>query len=143
MTPLSKLKALAEGATEPTGYAQDTVTAEELAELLAKNPGPVWFVWGGTVEDSLYVAITGNGPTSEANARFHSVARASVLALAAEVERLRAALEDEYAGWTYAPEQDEVRVCIGCTRIDARSAQRAATWEQIQHLPGCALRSEP
>lgn len=147
MTPaaLAALKALAEGATEPTGYAgwePAEVTGEELAELLAKGTGKVWFVWSGTVEDSLYVAITGNGPTSEANARFHSVARASVLALVAEVERLREALEGEYMGYASAPE-DTTLACIGCIRQDAKSAQRAATWEAIQHLPGCALRGEP
>ena len=66
-----------------------------------------------------------------------------VLALVAEMRRLREALEDEYAGWAYSPEHEEVRVCIGCIRQDAKDAQRAATWEQIQHLPGCALRGEP
>lgn len=42
--------------------------------------------------ESLIAAITGNGPTSEANARFYSCARGAVIELVEEVRGLRARL---------------------------------------------------
>lgn len=135
MTPstLAALKSLAEGATpgpRRTGRLTSwTGDGTPLRRVYTKR------------KDTEFQCL---GPNCDADGEFLVAASPDVvLALVAEVERMREALEDEYAGWAYSPEHEEVRVCIGCTRQDARSAQRAATWEQIQHLPGCALRSEP
>ena len=138
MTPstLAALKALAEGATPGPYRWQTTGFASQAGE-----PAPS--LLGDRGHGVLSCDGPANGP-SEADARYIAAASPDVvLALVAEVERLRAALEDEYAGWAYSPEHEEVRVCIGCIRQDAKAAQRAATWDEIQHLPGCALRSEP
>lgn len=83
---------LAGEATSCTGYhaSDDHMTAEDLELLRSAGSGPLWYVWSGTKEDSLAVAITGNGPTSKANAAFLSCARDVVLGLGEEVIRLRA-----------------------------------------------------
>jgi hypothetical protein len=59
-----------------------------MMECLSHGHGKVFCVAedGG---EARIMAVTGNGPTSEANARFVSVARKAVLALTAEVRRLR------------------------------------------------------
>ena len=78
--------------------------ALQFAESLALSPeGPIYIVYSkGVVSDfdpagviPLYSAITGNGPTSEANAEFYSVARENSIVLIAEVRRLRALLAEQ------------------------------------------------
>lgn len=57
--------------------------------------GPVHAVWFGDSDDSLIVAITGNGPTSEANARHIAWSSPrNVIALIAEVRELRSKLAE-------------------------------------------------
>ena len=48
--------------------------------------------WWAADDTTLYTALTGNGPTSEANAAFIAMARDAVPALVAEVRRLRSLL---------------------------------------------------
>lgn len=61
----------------------------EVEELLSKGAGKVWLAWTGPKDAALYAAVTGNGPTSEANALFFAHARDVVIALGEEVQRLR------------------------------------------------------
>lgn len=65
--------------------------------------GPEDLLWGVfRAEDDAACAITGNGPTSEANAQFFVVARAIVLGLVEEVDRLKTQLRNANGGheWT-------------------------------------------
>lgn len=83
-------KALAEASTPDANYGHGNITPGDVEMAMTKHgPGPVWFAWSGTKEDAVYTAITGNGPTSEANAVFFAHAREIVLELVAEVARLR------------------------------------------------------
>ena len=61
-----------------------------------KGPaGSVHTVWYGDPDDALIVAVTGNGPTSEANAKHIAWSSPrNVTALIAEVRRLRAKLAE-------------------------------------------------
>ena len=78
---------------------------------------------------------------ADAEAAFRAAVTPPVLlALLDRLERVEGALEDEYARYLG---DTTTRACIGCIRQDAKQAQRAATWEEIRHLPGCALRGEP
>ena len=86
---------LAEQSTPTTGYGSDSITPTDVEMAMTKGSGPVWFAWTGTKDDALYTAVTGNGPCSEANARFYSFARDAVLALGREVLRLRSADQEE------------------------------------------------
>ena len=56
--------------------------------LTSHGDGPVWCAWTGPEEDERYAALTGNGPTSEANARFFACARDIVIALIEDRRRL-------------------------------------------------------
>ena len=71
--------------------ASDIVEIHQKAEEL-------WGLWIGETgqtgtKENVIVAITGNGPTSEANAQFFVDARTMVLGLIDEVEHLRARCE--------------------------------------------------
>lgn len=83
---------LAEASTPSTSWGSDEITPGDVEIAMTKGDGPVWFAWSGTMEDARYTAITGNGPTSRANALFYGHARTMVLGLVGEVERLRALL---------------------------------------------------
>lgn len=96
-----RLRELAEASTDgPVQYGAIDATVTEQGEQLSdwlERTGPnkqVWITWQdrGGPDNHYYLAITGNGPQSEANAAFFSVARANVLALIAEVEQLEAKL---------------------------------------------------
>jgi hypothetical protein len=67
------------------------LTAENLRVLNAsvKAGDKVFGALVGQGEDELCVALTGNGPTSEANAEFFGSARKIVLGLVSEVDRLK------------------------------------------------------
>jgi hypothetical protein len=105
--PLSgeELDALAELEQEATpgpwefGRPAVATEAEAVACFLhAYRGGPEGSFWVNWVVDStpvrpednsLYVAVTGNGPTSEANARFNSAARNALPRLIAQVRELQ------------------------------------------------------
>jgi len=95
---LSRLKALAEAATPgPWDVYSETIadksaaTAEFDYQVQNTEPfvGRVFMLNG----DGKCPAITGCGPTSEANAAFIAASREAVPQLVAEVERLREALD--------------------------------------------------
>jgi hypothetical protein len=72
----------------------------QFTENLTHGSGEVWGVVvpinGKAIDDECaYSAITGNGPTSEANAKFYSVARENTLTLIAQVRALTAELRIE------------------------------------------------
>lgn len=90
---------LAGASTPETNYGSDEITPGDVETAMTKGTGPVWFAWSGPKDDAVFTAITGNGPTSEANAVFFAHARDMVLALADEVEMLR-----ELAALRAAPE---------------------------------------
>jgi hypothetical protein len=107
---LSRLKALAEAATPgPWDVYSETIadksaaTAEFDYQVQNTEPfvGRVFMLNG----DGKCPAITGCGPTSEANAAFIAASREAVPQLVAEVERLREALEnpvsDDEHIWIY------------------------------------------
>lgn len=145
MTPstLAALKALAEGATPgPRLYVRGVAFKHYVQAGVFVRDGVEYPELQLTLQEMH--PIDGHETRAEADARYIAAASPSaVLALVAEVERMREALEDEYMGYASAPEDTTTLACIGCIRQDAKSAQRAATWEAIQHLPGCALRGEP
>lgn len=60
---------------------------ETFREMLEQGSGPVF--WTAKPETDLATAITGNGPTSAANAAFIAAARTAVPALLDECERLQ------------------------------------------------------
>jgi len=84
------------------GLFRDDTHAGQLAqfkETIEKHPeGQCWAVCcpvgdGTPIEDeALFAAITGNGPTSEANARFFAGARDAFLMAIDEIERLKGLL---------------------------------------------------
>lgn len=93
MTPenLAEALAMAEAATPSCRFGQTEVHDEEWKAILGRGDGDeVWCTWVPDGDTSLFAAVTGNGPTSEANARFFAHARDIVMALGAEVQRLRA-----------------------------------------------------
>jgi hypothetical protein len=102
---------LATASTACTGYhaSDDHMSDADLAELRAKGEGPLWYAWSGTKEDSLAVAITGNGPTSHANAKFFACAREVVIALGEEVQRLRVGIAAMAAHHALCAEEDHIR----------------------------------
>lgn len=76
-------------------------------ESLEKRPeGKVWCccaeIPGKPIsEEALYAAITGNGPTSEANARFFAVARELVLSLLQQLDECDSEVDDLKAELKY------------------------------------------
>jgi len=158
VTPLSKLKALAEGATEPTGYAQDTVTPSTLAALKALAEGatqgvPTWKSYAVEMveaTDGEHIGYTARGHVyghdgsddgheeahrlAKADARYIAAASPSmVLALVAEVERLREALASVET-WTH-----EYGAALKPTRADTFGDGMREAKAQVGRL----LRSEP
>ncbi len=115
---------MAHDSTECSGFhageGDDDLSPVDLEAMRAKGSGPLWYAWSGQKADSLAVAITGNGPTSKANAKFFSCAREMVLALAAEVQRLRA--DAVAAPFGHGVMAERARVA----RIAARDAALAA-----------------
>lgn len=86
---LGEILALATASTPCDGYGPvEKETAHGLADKTSDR-SQLWTSWAGPREDALITAITGNGPTSEANARFYSCARGAVISLVEEVRRLR------------------------------------------------------
>jgi len=98
-----KALVLAKASTDPTGYGEvDTKWIHGLAGTSEK-------LWTALVrllsffddhypDGTLVVAVTGNGPTSEANAEFLASARNVVLGLLEEVDRLETVLQNERDG---------------------------------------------
>ncbi len=88
---LASIRELAEAAS-PGELSWGAMRAEHVAQLADKtaaidgtDPTEMWTTWLGPADDALIVAVTGNGPTSKANARFFSRARMAVLALLDEI----------------------------------------------------------
>lgn len=98
--------------TQPTVEA----LAAELGKSLAHGGLKLWGVVvpsPGEATEWKYPAITGNGPTSEANARFIAAAPGDVAYLVSLVER--------FAGWPSGiRHRIECRVYEGETPLDAR-----------------------
>lgn len=87
------------GAASPTALQYGPSRGDGREFILdAYNKGPagsVHTVWYGDPDDALIVAVTGNGPTSEANAKHIAWSSPrNVTALIAEVRRLRAKLAE-------------------------------------------------
>ena len=79
----------------PLGYGQVPVeVAYGLAEKTNPDAPDLWTTYVKANDGELVTAITGNGPASEANALFYSIARAWVLELCDKVERLEAELAE-------------------------------------------------
>ncbi len=102
---LTWLRSLAELSSKRTALARLPVESYAgiadylVTTLMAAPPGKFWGVAvpidGIDInEQADYAAFTGNGPTSEANARFYSVARENVIALLDERDGLYAQLAD-------------------------------------------------
>lgn len=92
---IAEILALAEASGRCDGYGR--VRKEDAAALAdATSPEPLlWYAYRVDGEDEyLACAVTGNGPTSEANARFYSAARGAVMSLVDEVRRLTDELEE-------------------------------------------------
>lgn len=86
---LAEILGLATASSQATDYG--VVSRDDAHGLAAKTSDELmlWCSWLGPKDDSSITAITGNGPTSEANARFYSCARGAVISLVEEVKRLR------------------------------------------------------
>ncbi len=87
--PANRRKALdlAKASTDPSGWGEmDTAWVHGLAG----DPGKLWtaFFDEDHPDGCLVVAVTGNGPTSKANAEFLASARKVVLGLLEEIDRL-------------------------------------------------------
>lgn len=69
---------------------------ETLKDWMARtgDSKQLWVTYQRRSTGDYYCAVTGNGPTSEANARFFACARANTLALIAEVRGLLAKLAE-------------------------------------------------
>ena len=89
----SKAVALAVAARDPEAWGE-MKTAE--LHAIAGTSEKLWSVWceQDRPDGSSVIAITGNGPTSEANAEFFASARKVVLGLVSEVDRLRTILRN-------------------------------------------------
>jgi hypothetical protein len=104
---LAAIKARADAATEGPwefGTAPHPDSNETKAEYVANascGDGPLWVAWAPNLTDDGYAylvtGITGDGPTSEANATFIAHAREDVPKLVAEVKQLRAELTEVHA----------------------------------------------
>lgn len=82
---------------------------------LAEPDAMLWTVFTPVEDGNDVCAITGNGPTSEANAQFFVDARAIVLGLVEEVDRLKTQLRNANGGheWTRHPREGWT-VCGSC-----------------------------
>lgn len=130
---------LAERATDVLSYASDDITPGDFEKSLTKDgPGPVWFCWCGTKTDPLFVAITGNGPTSEHNAAFIACAKNVVTMLGREVQRLRRASAPRVEpGQTRSTANgDETIGILGCYGAGSGGLLFSVT------LPNTSLRSQ-
>jgi hypothetical protein len=87
---------LAVASSDPMGWGPcSTLWLHELAGTSTE----LWTTWQHSdAEGTLIVAITGNGPCSEANAAFFASARKIVLGLVNEVDRLQTALRNNATG---------------------------------------------
>lgn len=80
------------------GAETASVVAERVAEITRSEAADAWSVWVQRDDECLYTAITGNGPTSAANAELYAQARAFVLSYAEEVDRLRTIMRNNGLG---------------------------------------------
>jgi hypothetical protein len=96
-------------------------------------------------EEALFTAITGNGPTSEANARFIALARTAMPLLLAEVARLRereAQLQDQVldvldSRIQLRSERDQARADLARVTAERDEARaRLATARESTEWPG-------
>ena len=112
--PLNRRRALdlAKASTDPTGFGEmDTKWIHGLAGDSEK-------LWSAFFDDNhpdgcLVVAVTGNGPTSEANAEFLASARKVVLGLLEEIDRLE----------TVARNSGPLSTQKGCAPIQAQTKE--------------------
>ena len=106
----SRLNAATPGPRRLGNYDPDKDPVELFRENLSHGSGPVWLVYapehpdtvGGYEERPGHVAtvcLTGNGPTSEANAEFIANAPADIRALIADLRRLRATFNNLPGRW--------------------------------------------
>lgn len=123
VTNLKKLRALAEAATQGAlslGNFPDpspTAAVAYFGDMIRKGSGEVWAVvtpmLDGTPleEEALYLAITGNGPTSESNARFIAVANPrTVLALIEALDVVMSAPCENFTEFDCAHAQEQMEV---------------------------------
>ena len=92
ITPESVALAIesARRSTPDLKYGACDIEMKDWEEVLGRMVGPqIFTAWTGPTDEPLYAAVTGNGPTSEVNALFFSLARDMVIALGEEVQRLR------------------------------------------------------
>jgi hypothetical protein len=110
-TDLQECEALFKAATQAPvelGISPEFIdTPEKLAEMcrlmFARGKEMrVWQAYTGDVDDALVVAMTGNGPTSEANARFITLAFRAWPKLIQEIRDQRALLSAKTDGNKYA-----------------------------------------
>ena len=90
-------------ATAPHDPTTQTKAEFVVGALNKCRPVPsLWTCWAavpkGTPDDYIIPALTGDGPTSESNARFIAHARSDVPDLLAEIAELRATLNDAHDG---------------------------------------------
>lgn len=85
---------LALRATDATEWGE--MPTEWIHKLAGDSP-KLWCAWVDSHEGPLVVSVSGNGPTSAANAEFHASARKVVLGLVSEVDRLRTIIRNMQA----------------------------------------------
>lgn len=133
---VAKAVALAESASLVTSYCADDITPEDLGIARANGEGPIWYCWAGTKQDPLFVAITGNGPTSERNAAFFSCARDVVITLGEELQRLRERPREpsceEVARATVAATVADLRSTVDIMRTNADDMRRMNLGGEIE-----------
>jgi hypothetical protein len=88
---------LALAATDASGWGE--MKTDDLHALAGESP-LLFAAWQHAPGGPLVVAITGNGPTSEANAEFMASARKIVLGMVSEVDRLRTSIRAIHAAAT-------------------------------------------
>lgn len=101
MTQENTVEAIAMARASTPGCRWGSVARTEAEFQAALDAGigdTVWCTWipdpDPKSDETLFVGVTGNGPTSEANARFLAHARDIVIALGEEVLELRGKLAE-------------------------------------------------
>lgn len=88
---LEEAIAMAEASTPGLRWGSCELTEEDSKKMLSRGVGDdIFMAWASDeAGETLSAAVTGNGPTSEANARFFAHARDIVIALGREVIEYR------------------------------------------------------
>lgn len=93
----ARAKAASQGTTGVGVAARDDDAAEWFAEKLSHGKGDIFCVYLGDAAEGVVTAITGNGPTSEANAKFYKHAHADIPRLLERTKQAESALAAERA----------------------------------------------